>query len=346
MSKCDLTITLDREPPHYAPGEKVSGKLTVGVNEPCRCDALTVDLLWRTHGKGNKDAGTPNHELLGTFDWTPGEMHEHAFSFTLPQGPVSYHGHIVNVDWYAEARADVPWAIDPKAQQDLLLLPLPARSEASAAYRAGPRRVAQPHVIGDRARKDSPKVKIFVVVVMLAFFLFFFGSQLVVDGSPNVILMGFFVVLLGFSAKILWSDVRNFAAKQKVGELKIETDPAEATRGESLRVRAWFVPRSEGRVKRVWATLQGEEVAISGSGTNRTTHRHPLGKVESEMCGAMAFVREQPIDLVCELRVPEDAAPSFRSGDNRVEWSVVVHVDIEGWPDLEQAVEIDVYPSR
>ena len=345
MSKCDLTITLDRNPPRYVPGEKVTGRLHVDVKEACRCDALTVELLWRTHGKGNQDTATSSTEPVGAFDWTPGESHEHPFSFTMPQGPVSYHGHIVNVDWYVAARADVPWAIDPKTEQDLLLLPAPAKSVASEAYRGGPRRTAQPHIIGDRARKDSPKVRLLVVAVAIAFFSVFFGSELVVDGSPNWILFGFLAVFLGFCAKIVWNDVRNFAAKQKVGQITIETDPVVATRGEPLHVRATFTPRSDGRLNRIWATLEGAEVAISGSGTNKTTHRHKLESVEAEMTGAMAFRRNEAIDLECNLSVPSDAPPSFRSNENRVEWRVIVHLDIDAWPDLEDDVEIDVHPS-
>ena len=48
MSKCDLTLVLDRDDRTWAGGERLTGRLRVDVNAGCTCDALTVAFSsWR-----------------------------------------------------------------------------------------------------------------------------------------------------------------------------------------------------------------------------------------------------------------------------------------------------------
>ena len=107
------------------------------------------------------------------------------------------------------------------------------------------------------------------------------------------------------------------------------------------------IPRASDKVRlnRVTATLVGEEIAVSGSGTRKTTHRHVLGTATKEMAAAVTAEKGQPTELTCTLEIPGDAAPTFRATDNRVQWRVLVHFDVESWPDLEEALELDVLPA-
>jgi hypothetical protein len=347
MSKCDLRIELDRQPPAYRPGEQVHGKLHVAVNDSCRCDALTVALQWRTHGKGNTAKGPEDVEPIGSFEWSPGEASSHPFTFTMPHGPVSYHGQIINVDWYLVARADVPWAIDPKAEQDILLLPAPPKEAASGTYRGAPMLAPQAHNLGpaQRGSAQSIWVKFVGVAFFLIFFFVFFGSSLFEAGRPNWMLLAFFCVFLFVITRMIWADVRNLAARRKLGEVRLTTDPPFAMRGQAIVVRAALVPLDDARLTRVTTTLLGEEIAVSGSGTKKTTHTHKLDAVEAEMSSGMTVTKGQPTELTCTLQVPADAAPTFRAPDNKVRWRVIVHFDIDAWPDLEETLEVDILPS-
>ena len=123
MAKCDLAIEFERSDRRYRPGETVSGKVTVQVNAKVQCNGLTVKRLWHTHGKGNYAEGSDSvEEVVFSGEWWPGETHAYPFAFEVPAAPVSYHGEVLNVDHYVAARADIPWAIDPKAEEDFLLL--------------------------------------------------------------------------------------------------------------------------------------------------------------------------------------------------------------------------------
>lgn len=347
MSKCDLSIELDRQPPAYRPGETVRGKLHVFVNDDCRCDSLTVTLQWRTHGKGNKDKGPELMEPLGAFHWNPGESSTHEFAFTMPEGPVSYHGQIVNVDWYILARADVPWAIDPKAEHDILLLAAEPQSTSSNTYRGGPGLAPRHHDLGPAVRGGTqpPWMKFGAVGLFFAFFFVFFGKHLFEDGRPNLMLFGFFAFALVMTGRMFWTDVRNMAAKRRIGDIRLSVEPSATMRGQSIQIRAALDPLSDARMSKVTATLVGDEVAVSGSGTSRTTHTHSLDRVSEEMASGIAVKKGQPVELTCSLKVPDHAAPTFRAEDNKVRWQLIVHFDIDAWPDLEERLEIDVLPS-
>ena len=50
-------------------------------------------------------------------------------------------------------------------------------------------------------------------------------------------------------------------------------------------------------------------------------------------------------ELPARLTVLSNAAPTFRASDNEVRWELTVHVDIKGWPNLEESYVVDVHPS-
>ena len=123
MAKCDLKVVVDRPDKKYKFGETVTGVVEVRVNKECRCRKLTLTREWRTHGRGNRVSGDKKDTILYEGTWSPGEEISYSFEIDLPNGPTTYHGHYLNVDWYIKARADIPWAIDPKAETEVLLDP-------------------------------------------------------------------------------------------------------------------------------------------------------------------------------------------------------------------------------
>ena len=62
MAKCELWIQPERPDRTYRPGDTVAGQVHVRVTDECRCDDLTIQLQWRTHGKGNRDEGPAVHK--------------------------------------------------------------------------------------------------------------------------------------------------------------------------------------------------------------------------------------------------------------------------------------------
>jgi Arrestin (or S-antigen), N-terminal domain len=105
---------------HYAPGEPISGHVLAIAGEPTNCRRLTVEIGWHTEGRGDKDAETHFETTLHEGPIEPGEQ-RFPFAATLPEGPLSYAGHYVNIVWQVNARLDLAWRFDPKAERTFYL---------------------------------------------------------------------------------------------------------------------------------------------------------------------------------------------------------------------------------
>ncbi len=133
MSKCEIGIEFDRSGREYHGGDKVAGTITIAVREEVKCSRVVLARGWRTHGRGNTEHGEETKEpLSGACVLAPGETVQYPFSFTASREPLTYHGQYLSVDHYVSVRVDVPWALDPKAEEDYIVLPLRGRAGESA----------------------------------------------------------------------------------------------------------------------------------------------------------------------------------------------------------------------
>jgi hypothetical protein len=343
VSKCDLWITLDRESPKYRPGETVKGILHAEVHSDLKIDALVVSLGWRTHGKGNVDEEQADVAPLGPKHWSADERHELPFSFVMPAGPVSYHGHFLNVDWYVKANADVAWARDPKTESEILLLPAPAERVPGDGYRTSPHTTARPHVLG--AAGGAPRRQDHRVFSLL-FVLGAFGmAALMLRKNLSVptllVLSGF----LGVSGLVAYRSWRNTLAKQKLGNIEVSVEPEHAGRGQPVQLTVVLRPAQSVSLASVRANLVGRERVVSGSGTNRTTHVHQLHHERFELSGERRLRANEELVLQETVTIPDEAEPTFHSADNHLVWEIEFHVDVKLWPDLKDDYEVFVHPS-
>ena len=72
---------------------------------------------WTTHGRGNIDIGSEDSVIIYQGDWRAGHRATYAFEVPISEWPPTYHGHHLNIEHFVEARANIPWAFDPKASQ-------------------------------------------------------------------------------------------------------------------------------------------------------------------------------------------------------------------------------------
>lgn len=343
MSKCKLSITLDREPPQYKPGEMLKGTLLAEVESDVKIDSLVVSIGWRTHGKGNVDEEQVDFEPMGAKTWSAGERHELPFSFVMPKGPVSYHGYLLNVDWYVKANADVAWARDPKTEAELLLLPAPAERLPGDGYRTEPKTAAQPHVLGATGivpqKHDHRVFSLVFLVVSVGIAVVMLGKK------PNLFSLSIIGAFVGVGSFIAYRSWRNTLAKQKLGDVQVSVEPEHAGRGQPLRVSVSLRPLYDVSLTSIRADLVGRERVISGSGTNKQTHVHELRRTPIELSGARDVRAREELVLEEMVTIPEDAEPTFHSAENHVVWELELHVDVALWPDLKDDYEVFVHPS-
>lgn len=89
-----LEITDDRS--WFKPGELVEGRASWYLDE--EPDAIEIRLFWHTSGKGTRDVGIVERRRVDR----PGANGHRDFSLTVPEGPYSFSGRLITLEWGLE----------------------------------------------------------------------------------------------------------------------------------------------------------------------------------------------------------------------------------------------------
>ncbi|MCA9246916.1 MAG: hypothetical protein KDA42_07360 [Planctomycetales bacterium] len=310
MAKCDLTIEFERPNRTYHTGEEVRGQIVVRANQDVRCDELAVEHFWQTHGRGNRDTGDRARTVLFTGEWRVGEVASYPFRFLAPPGPATYRGNYINVDHYVAARVSVPWAFDPKCQEEFLLAPTPPEYFAGIEMADD----AVQKLGGFSNAVSVPLAVILLVVGALCFFPF------------GIILIPVGLVMLYFA-------IRKQMAEKRIGDVELCLDSINVVPGGHVPLALSVRPRKSTPHNGITARLVGQEKAVSGSGTNKSTHTHTFFDETTTLVAAGTLDPAAPLALQTQVPIPADAAYSFFAPENKVLWHLTVRIDVPRWPD-------------
>lgn len=89
-------------------------------------------------------------------------------------------------------------------------------------------------------------------------------------------------------------------------------------------------------------SVKGQEEATYSRGTSTCTDKNTF--FESEVSRVVGIGISQGGDL--SFTIPADSMHSFRSRNNSVKWSVLLHGEIKNWPDLNESFPLVVLPKR
>jgi len=320
MSKCDVSIALDRMDRRFLPGEEITGTVHVQVNKNVKCDAVLLEHFWQTHGRGNKATGDKRTSVLHRGELHAGETWSSDFNLVAPNGPPTYHGHHLNVDHYLNARVDIPWAIDPKRMEEYVLLP------GDHAWANLPK-----NVIGrERGMKQLSNAGIPIGIGLLVVGLF--------------LMWPFGIVLIPAGLIVLFLSLRKLMAEKKLGSVKVDYGPLRVPPGGDLPLQIEFTPRRTTELNRITAKVTGEEKCVSGSGSRRTTHTHKLYQRTTVLMPDGNVTAGQRIQLKVAVSIPDMGTFTFSAKDNEIVWSVEVRIDIPLWPDWTEKRTLVVRP--
>lgn len=85
----------------YRPGEPLAGTIMLHGMRRDELKSVTMQVLWFTEGKGDRDDGIVYSEEL---DLRGGP--DFPFSVILPPLPLTYHGYLVKIHWCVRVKAD------------------------------------------------------------------------------------------------------------------------------------------------------------------------------------------------------------------------------------------------
>lgn len=363
MASCDLRIELEHPDARHRAGDRIAGEVVVRASEDVSPRKLLLETEWRTHGRGNRArGGGATQELHGAARWRAGEEYRYPFELTAPDGPFTYHGKLLNVDWYLRARADVAWAFDPKCETEFLL-----EGSDSEEPDLGPM-FKRPD--GRSGSAPGGCGLAFVALFGIAFAIPGFmtmaigARELVQGGMHGIFLLGFGGVFALVGLGLTGFMLRNRIAQARLGVPKVTVIPPVLRPGGRVQVQLHLRPRASITVKALTATLHAREIVVSGSGTNATTHTHTCQKIERTLGPAgggfdAGYAADGGSPAVTQMvhdgrelwvetffDIDRDAGTSFAASSNRLQWGIEVHVDIEGWPDWKEEFPIAVLPAR
>jgi len=324
MADCDLSVELDQPDQVFTQRDTISGTVHVHAGGDVRCKALTVGTVWRTHGRGNVASGTTDEVVVFAGEWSAGESAQYRFELPVNPWPPSYHGHLLNVDHYVEAKADVPWAFDPKGSTSFQVAPQQHDDEAKRLA-TKPRNVKQAGPVA--------------TVVIVMFLLVFGGIFLLV--APFLLLLMIPVGLVGGGVYLF----KKVLPRWVLGHVDLQWQQETFCRGETVHGRLVIRPKKEIQIQEIAVELEGLERCVSGSGTNRTTHTHTIVTVPRTISPPARLRPHTDHFFDCSIQLPDDAPLSIDLKDNKVLWNRRVRVDLPRWPDWMEESELVVTPG-
>lgn len=324
MAKCDIRITFDNPDRNYRGGDTVAGEVYVQANEDVRCNGIVLTHYWKTHGRGNTDRGQKTKiQLTDGVPLQTGEELHFPFEFVAQIWPLTYHGHYINVDHFVHVGVDVPWAFDPKQEEEYILLPGKRPSE----FTGGRGEVIE-------FEKEATEVKGIGKIILYVFL----GIMLVILAASAAVL----IPLLLIGGGIYWGWKKMVASR--VGEVKLKMPHLVVGPGEQWPLELSFTPKKTFPVNGITLKISAQEAATSGSGTNSTTHRHTLYEKTHTLHPAEALLAGKEFSERFVIDFPETAAWSIAESDNKVIWSAQIRIDIPRFPDWSKKAELQVVP--
>lgn len=352
----DLRVLFDRQDRCYRFGDEISGRVAIDAKSDFTLSKAWVTYRWRTHGRGNRDVGLGLVLALAgeKTSLRAGEHSDLPFSFKAPNGPVTYHGRYLNVDWYIIAHAIGPRGRVFESEEDFLLLgglttgpiilgdqkvgvrDLPPRSSEELPISQGFMEIkaGRPRI---RRQVDYILLPVtFVVALVLAAYLP--GSDTYQFAFALVITVAVGILLAGLRRVIRHA----YKRKLEVGGLWV--NPTSVCAGGQVVCHVDFRAKGEVHLGGIRATLYAQESVTRPSGTTVTTDYHVVKQRTFERPFNERLSPGTQILIDCAVPVEQDASATFVSKNNRLDWFVKVQVDLKRWPDWVETFPITVLP--
>lgn len=349
VSRATLSIELAQADRPRPMGSVIAGRLRVDPRKESTLTELAVELVWRTRGKGDRRQGVVDRVVLeeGT-TLVPGRPLEHAFELTASGGPGSYQGTVVNVEWVVRARADMPWALDPRSEQ---IVTVQAGEEAPNAQL--PTAVI-PQI---PARTRTLLVFFFVLLGLFgvaevigglaAWFWPALYELLGIDAPEGAeaagVLMTGLAMAVGSAIAIRYF-LREGWATRVTGEFEVTATPEVLRPGDRVTIEVRGIARRDASLKKAVGRLVIRETAIVATGEGDATHRHDVMSEEQPLL-LRALHAGSPWSGSWQFMVPKDAPATF--GVARNELACFAEVEVQtGLGRVVRQARLEIRPPK
>ena len=335
FTRCDLRIELDSPERFPRAGEELRGKVHVRTRRRVQCRALTVGLICSVTGKrGTESVTVEETTLVSGARWQPGDVQSYPFRLSLPKDRWSHQGELLSLQWAVEARATVPRAPASKAEFPLRLMPpTRPRTVVAPASNDGPERRWASSCLPASLAMVGGCVALLVASRALP------GTTGLVGAAVGLLLLG----LLGVGVSL-----PRYLASRKLGDVRVAVTQArgagyrEAGCRDELQCTVAMRPGAD--VREVTATLTVAERARRPAGTDGPALRASLAEERVALSADPSRSTEDTLVYAGRLPLPEPGTVPFpwTATPDAIVWEVAVHVDVSGWPDVDETLALDV----
>ena len=331
--RCDFIITFNRENRRYRGGEIVSGTVQIKPLQDINARSIVLTHLWKTDGIGNSHSETlQTIRLAEAQQLTAGQELNFNFETIAPASPLPVRGKLISVKHAVNVHIEVPWAIDPSFEEDYLLEPgqqpnnLPASRSIKAAHMAALKNTGSKNTLGGYL------VGFLIVAAILNFL------STLVFSAPRISLILLIVVL----AALAWFFIRNRAIKGLLGEITLKVPHAVVAPGEPFLAELHFQPPRTIAINGISLTLECEETADSGSGSDRKRHKHTAFQQQIPLLDACTVNAGEEVHERILMTFPDIPLWSLNVDNNHIRWFLTARIDIPRFPDWTDHVNLQV----
>jgi hypothetical protein len=138
--------------------------------------------------------------------------------------------------------------------------------------------------------------------------------------------------------------VRPIIAGMRVSQPEVSISNDTLRVGDEFTVIYQQTFKSATDVKRIAYDFVLRETARYRRGTDTVTVTHE-NKVDGHEHGVRRFESGETFNDRRMFRIPREGMHTFEAPNNKLNWFLKVHVELEGWPDFQQEYEIKVIPE-
>jgi hypothetical protein len=315
-----IRIQLEKHPAEFVPGELIVGVVELELDEPSECKSIELAWGWRTFGDCDGESDGVGKLQLGQGRLASGR-HRFEFDFVCPNLYPSYAGSLFTLAWWLEARADLPWSIDPRANLGFSIK-CPRGTQAQVG------RVAT-------SRGWAVARKVFgIAIIVPALLLANVAVRNFVADRWDIVDTGLLFVPVAGLLWLAW--VALAPAIGRLGVRKLDTKVLVAR--DTLAIEVELASRH--LLGHVRASLIAEEYASKQDGERRRAQlqrTHEEHRVEH-------VGRAGEHRLRIELPLPDFALAGWTINMNhaKLSWRVELELELEGWPDLVEVIPLQV----
>jgi hypothetical protein len=172
------------------------------------------------------------------------------------------------------------------------------------------------------------------------------GIPLIVLIHPPWFLYAFMSIFALVGVGLLFAVVKKFLAAAKLHRPRITVSMQPLLLGEEFTGRFEQMAKSHANINRVSVKLVCRETATYRAGTNTTTVHKDVLTEEAELPDLERADPITPLQGEFRFRIPDDAMHCFEASNNRIEWLIETHTDVQGWPDYKASFALAVAPGR